>query len=368
MGWTQKLPSGKYRAAYRDAAGKQRSAGTYTHKAAALRAAAAKEVEVRKRTRRDPDAWKQPWGEWADTWVASRNVAATTAKSDAIRLRLHLRPRWGDVPVGEITRHDIKAWIADMRRDGRSNETIKRIVHLMSASLVAAMDAEIIESNPAARLALPGGAKEQERFLTHEEYDAIREQLPSEVDQLIADMLVNTGLRWGELAGLHWNRVNLLHGKIRVVETYSEVGNRIKAYPKGKRVREVPLPVEIVKALGKPSGRSACAVEHEAGTCRSPLVFTSNEGAGLRHSKWSDVWRDAVERADVGHVRIHDLRHTYASWLLQNGISLAEVGRLLGHVSTQTTARYAHLEETQWDDVRSALSRRPESKDQGQAK
>ncbi|MBZ5735035.1 site-specific integrase [Nocardioides sp. TRM66260-LWL] len=355
MAWTERLPSGKHRGVYRDAQGRRRSAGTFGHKAEALRKASAAEEDARRRTRRDPDAWKQPWGEWAKTWWAARDVAPTTAKADEVRRRLHLEPRWENVPIGEITRHDVKDWIADLRTEGRSPELVRRIVHLFSASMVAAMDAEIIEANPAARLKLAGGAKAQERYLEREEYEAIREQLPTTGDQLLADLLVYTGMRWGELAGLHWSRVNLLKKQLRVAETFDEVDGRIKAYPKGKRIREVPLTDALVEALGEAGGRGGCGVEHVAGVCRSSLVLTTETGRPVRNSNWSVVWRNSVERAGVGHVRIHDLRHTYASWLLQRGVALAEVGRLLGHVSTQTTARYAHLAETPWDDIRSAL-------------
>jgi integrase len=357
MGWTEKLPSGKHRGVYRDAQGRRRSAGTFAHKSEALRKANAKEVEVRKRTRRDPDAWKQPWGAWAERWWKSRAVAPSTKKADEIRKRLYLDPRWTDVPIGEITRYDVKEWIAELREDEKSPELIKRIVHLFSASMTAALDAEIIESNPAARLRLEGGQKATERYLTREEYAAIREQLPTEGDQLVADVLVYTGMRWGEMAGLHWNRVNLLQRQVRVAETHDEIDGRIKAYPKGKKVRDVPLTDELAAALGQPGGRDGCQVDHAVGTCRSSLVVTTERGRALRNSNWSEIWRDAVDRAGVGHVRIHDLRHTYASWLLQAGVSLAEVGRLLGHESTQTTARYAHLAETPWDDVRAALAK-----------
>lgn len=356
MAWAEKLPSGKWRGLYRDAAGRRRSAGTFTHKAEALRTANVAETDVRRSGRRDPDAARQTWGSWAQTWWAARDVAPTTAKADAIRRRLHLDPRWSNTPIGEITRHDVKAWVADLRADGVGPETVKRIVHLFSASMTAAIDAEVIESNPAARLRLAGGAKAQERFLTREEYAAIRQQLPTAGDQLVADLLVYTGLRWGEMAGLHWNRVNLLQKRVRVVETFDEVSGRIKAYPKGKRVREVPLTDDLVAALGTPGGHDGCGVEHQVGVCRSSLVITSERGCVVRNSNWSVTWRDAVQRAGVGHTRPHDLRHTYASWLLQAGVSLARVGQLLGHESTQTTARYAHLADTPWDDVRDALA------------
>ncbi|MFI2703458.1 tyrosine-type recombinase/integrase [Cellulosimicrobium composti] len=84
----------------------------------------------------------------------------------------------------------------------------------------------------------------------------------------------------------------------------------------------------------------------------------TSAGTSADQSKFSKVWTRAVRAADVGHVRPHDLRHTYASWLLQDGVPLARVGKLLGHVSPVTTQRYAHLDETPADDILAALERR----------
>lgn len=176
-------------------------------------------------------------------------MESTTARADRIRLEKHLRPRWGDVPIGSITRHDVKAWSVQLAGAGVGPSTVQRIVHLFSASLNAAMDAEVIETNPAARIKLPGGAKEQERFLERDEYDAIRAQLPTERDQLVADVLVGSGIRWAELAGLHWSRVNLTRGVLTVVEVFNESPARVKPYPKGKRARTVPLTDELVGQL-----------------------------------------------------------------------------------------------------------------------
>lgn len=358
MAWAEKLPSGKYRGAYRDATGERRYVkGTFSHKPLAEREAWAKEDAARKSMRRDPQAYRRPWGEWCEEWWPTRAVAPSTLRNDAARRRNHLEPRWADVPLGGITRQDVKSWLAALRREGLGPETVKRCLHLFSASLVAAMDAELIDANPAARIKLDGGAPAQERYLEREEYDAIRVQLATTDDQLVADLLVNTGLRWGELAGLHWDRVDLGRRMLRVVETYDETEGKMAAYPKGKKIRDVPLTPELVAALeDRPRGKS-CGVEHMTGRCRSGLVLTTEEGKPLRNSNWSfRVWVPAVEHADVGHVRIHDLRHTYASWLLQAGMTLAEVGQLLGHVSAQTTQRYAHLAETNVDAVLSALA------------
>lgn len=360
MAWAEKLPSGKYRGLYRDGAGKRRSAGTFTHKAKAEREAAAKEVDARSLLWRDPEAYKRPWGEWAAEWLTARQVEATTAQADGVRKRKHLDPRWSDVPIGSITRHDVKAWAVQLRRTGISPATVQRIVHLFSASLNAAVDAEVLEVNPAARIKLPKGAVEQERFLTHDEYQAVRAELASTGDQLMTDVLVNTGIRWSELAGLHWSRVDLARATVAVVEEFVEVDGKMKPYPKGKKARRVPLVPELVVALTehlKDTGKgTSCGVDHTTGICRSGLVFTTPTGRPLRNSNWSPGWRQAVEDSGVGHVRIHDLRHTYASWLLQQGIPLAEVGRLLGHISTQTTAKYAHLAESPSAAVIAALA------------
>lgn len=310
---------------------------------------------------RDPEAYKRPWGEWCDEWWPTRSVEASTLKVDAGRRKRHLDPRWRTVPIGSITRQDVKAWASHMRADGIGPTTVQRCAHLLSASLAAAVDAEVIDSNPAARLKLPGSAKAQERFLTREEFAAVREQMPTTMDQLIIDVAAYTGMRPGEWAGMHWDRVDLDRGVVRIVETFDEPGSRIKAYPKGKKVRDVPLTPELVEALRQERDQrgslaGGCGVPHAVGKCRSSLVLTTDGGSVVRNSNWSPRWRGAVEAAGIGHARPYDLRHTYASWLLQSGVPLAEVGRLMGHVSVQTTAGYAHLAETPSASILSALA------------
>ncbi len=362
MGSIRELPSGRYQARYRDSQNRERSAGVYDHK----KQAAAKADEAERKARgtywRDVDAGRKPWGAWADEgWLPARVVAASTEKGDTYRLENHLRPKWGRTPVAAITRTDIKTWAAELRRSGMGPETVRRCVHLLSASLVAAVDAEIIDSNPAARLKLPSGGTDTERYLTRDEYSTLRQLMPTPNDQLIADMLVYTGLRWGELAGLHRPRLDTGRQMMRVVETYDEASGKIKAHPKGGKARDVPLTPELVAQIDRmPATGRTCGVEHETGRCPGPLLLTTEQGKVLRNSNWaSRVWVPAVRDSGIGHTRIHDMRHTYASWLLQKGIPLAEVGRLLGHVSSITTQRYAHLAEMPSAAILAALAGEP---------
>lgn len=369
MAWTERLPSGKYRGIYRDGSGRRRSAGTFTHKVKAKNAAGALEQQARRDAWRDADSFLRPWGEWSERWWASRVVESSTRRGDTHRRKNHLEPRWRDVPIGSITRQDVRDWIATLHRE-MGPESVKRVVHLFSASMNAAVDAEVIPANPAARFKLVGGAPAQERYLTREEYAAIRAQLPTTRDQLIADVLIHTGLRWGEVAGLHLARVDTARAVLRVVETYDETEGRMKAYPKGKRARDVPLVSDLAAAFADMKAGASCGVEHATGRCVGGLALTTPEGAPLRNSNWAyRVWHPSVKASGVGHCRVHDCRHAYASWLLQEGIPLAEVGRLLGHVSAQTTQRYAHLAETPSVAILEALTapRKPHGEAAAQA-
>jgi len=360
MAWAERLESGRYRGRYRDGRGeKQGTPDTYAHKPRAIREAAALEEKARRHFAADPDAGRRSWGEWCDEWWPTRQIEEQTRITDEGRRRNHLDPRWGKVPVGAIRRHDVNAWVSELRASGVNPGTLTHVVRLLSVSLSAAVDEQIIPANPAARIKLPPPSAAVERYLTHAEYDAVREQLPTSLDVAIADWLANSGMRWGEFTGLHRHRYDARRGMARVVETFEEKTGRIKAYPKGRRIRSVPVPgwlvEEVDELLDADPGR--CGLEHRGGqACRSGLLFTTGSGTVLRGSNWSErVWRPAVARAGIGHCRVHDLRHTYASWLIEDGVSLARVGKLLGHVSPVTTQRYAHLEDDGFDQVLAAL-------------
>jgi len=373
MAWVQRSSSGKYIGKYRDPDDRVRTAdgGPFVHKAAAQRAAAAAEAASRTLGWRSPDAAGRTWREWCVDWWPTRDVEASTLRADVGRRDKYLVPQWGDVRLIDITRHDVKAWAKALRtpktKGARvpSAATVQRIVHLLSASLNAAVDAEVLVANPAARLRLGGGETGAERYLTKAEFAAVCQQLEGP-DLVMAQLLAGTGMRWGEAAGLHRARVDERRGVVEVAEVWSIAGKQIKAYPKGKLRRHVPLPEWVQLPPGARGGE--CGLEHAAGRCRGALAVTNQAGGPMDESNFRRAWMRACRLADIGHARPHDLRHTYASWLLQDGISLAEVGRLLGHKSPLTTQRYAHLAETPSAAVLAALGQGPASAAPGRAR
>jgi integrase len=340
MPWTQALPSGNYRALYRLPNGTTRSAGTFPYQKRALAAATFAEEQASMPGWRDPRSGARPWGDWAKEWWDIRSVSATTLHHEKSMLDTHLMPRWAKEPIAEITRHEVRSWAAGLARSGLAPSSVKRIVAVLSASLGGAVDAEIIAANPVTRLRLPGGEVDPARFFTHAEIQTLFAELEG-LDFQVASALLGTGMRWGEMVGLQVRRVT--PSSIRIAETWSNSQRVLLPYPKGKRIRDIPVPPWLAESIAPLLGRP-----------RTAFVFAPT-GAMLDSNNWRKrVWAKAMEAAGL-EGRIYDLRHTYASWLLQDGVSLAKVGQLLGHVSHETTQIYAHLVPAEHGEITAAI-------------
>lgn len=372
MAWAQTQPNGQFRACWRTEQGKQQSVANFRTKALAERFAGEQEAKSRRgeivRAGRAPK-----WDEWRDRWLAGRTVSAGTKRQDEIRIARHLNPKWAGIRLNKITRGDVQDWVNELavtpkaaKKDAPpvplSPATVDRILRLFSASMKAALLDERVplNANPCVGVKLPTAAPGHERYLTRGEFDRTIEfaRYPYTVAFWL---LAYTGMRFGEMAGLHWQRVDLANNLIHIVETWDPVTSTIKPYPKGKEPRAVPIPDRlrpILEAqLDRLGDQTSCGLTHSGGVkCRSGLVVSAPQGGALDvHRVGQREWARVVGLAGIGHVRLHDLRHTYASWLVQNGVAIQEVQRLLGHKTITTTQRYAHLGASQNERVLLAL-------------
>ena len=162
-----------------------------------------------------------------------------------------------------------------------------------------------------------------------------------------------SGLRPGELYGLHGHRVDWLRGKIQVIDVMTRTG--LRQWPKSKKShRIVPVPPHILE------GMSALM----AGRPRDALVFTAPEGGPVDDGNFRDrIWYPAVEAAGIRRFPPRIMRHTAASWLVIDGVPLYDVQALLGHESYRTTERYAHLAPDAHDKVVQSWARRHQAAD-----
>lgn len=369
MAWAERTSGGRWRGRYRDTAGRVQTVDgpTFTREAEARRAAAVAEEDARRRPgQRNAHGGRASWAGWVDAWWPRRKVQPGTLARDENRRRLHLDEHWGPMRLDKITREMVQDWVDELSGDaGLSPRSVANCYHLLSASLKAAVIDGRLSHTPCVGIELPPPDPPDERFLSPDEVRALFHFLPTDRDRLIAWTLVGTGMRWGELAGLHTHRVVLDQARLDVHETFDDRVGDVKAYTKStgriRRKRSVPVPPWLADMLAEhldaAETTARCATPHrERGRCRSALAFPNPDGAALRYSSWRrGPWDRAVRLAGIGAVTIHDLRHTYASWLVQNGRHLEEVRDLLGHSTIKVTERYAHLSQMRWEGVRDVL-------------
>ncbi|MFD5599220.1 tyrosine-type recombinase/integrase [Leucobacter sp. NPDC058333] len=347
MAWTEKLASGRYRGGYRIPDGAKRYTGdTFVHKTAAQREAARLEAESRDLGWRDPRAAARTWGAWCDEWQKSRLTENSTAAREVGVIEKHVRPKWGEVALIDITRHDVKVWAVELQEAGLAPATVKKLCALLSVSLNGAIDAGILTANPASRLNLGAPDNLIERYLTKKEQRRFLAALPEgSTDRALASVLLGCGLRWGEAVALRRGQLDMKGAKLRVRDSWDTRNRVMKPYPKGKKRRSVPLPTWVADAV-----KAACPKDPHA------LLFSVDGEHPIDLSNWRRfVFTPALEKAKIEPFRIHDLRHTYASNLIQAGLPIERVRLLLGHVSIITTQRYAHLGKLDDKEVLEAL-------------
>ncbi|UOE45878.1 tyrosine-type recombinase/integrase [Agromyces larvae] len=361
MPYVETLPSGRYRAAYRDREGKKRYVrGTFTHKRKAEIEAAAAEKAARSLGWRDPLAAGRTWGEWCADWWETRDVEPGTLHRDEPSRDNHLLPKWQDVPLIDITRGDVKAWAMELRKTGLAPATVQKRISLLSASLTAAVEAEVLDFNPARGVKVAQPQVDKRRYLTEEERDRLLQQFEPPVanwhDEGIVATLLGTGMRWGEAIGLQIPRVDFDRERVWVIEAWDDDQRRLVPYPKGKKQRWVPMTPWVAEVL-----------EREIGGRRKGHVFLKGGEHVYDYSNWRrGVWLPAVKHAGLEGTKIHDLRHTFATHALQSGASLDEVRRMLGHSSSKTAEIYAKFAEEFGEHVVASLPTRRRGANVGQ--
>jgi len=384
MPYIRRLPSGLWQATIRGPDG-HRHTETDPLRRVVKAWALAQEAAIARGAFRDPRLGEIKVGDWYARVSAARSIANATGAKHLSLWRTHCGPQWAMWAMGGITRMEAQEWAKKLsaakraRHRGRmvtaeskdipalAPETVAAAVHLMSALYTAAMKETppLVLSNPFAHLELPGIAPSAIDFLEPGEAMALyeaAERLHGLRWRTLIGLGTEVGLRPGELYGLHGHRVDQEQGVIQVIDVMTRTG--LRRWPKTKRShRIVPVPPRILEGI---------AVLMD-GRPKDAIVFTAPEGGAVDDGNFRDrIWYTAVGAArlcgmtapsgreefratvcgpefcdDPAH-RIRRfppriMRHTAASWLVQDGVPLYDVQALLGHESFRTTERYAHL-------------------------
>lgn len=257
--------------------------------------------------------------------------------TDESFLRNHVLPKWGKLHLDEITQRDVIEFHHALRAKGYAPATANRAIILTRYMYNLGKKWKIpgTEQNPASGVELFEENNKRERYLTAEEVQrlvaTVRNSDNSQL-QYIVPLLLLLGCRKRELLDAEWSHFDLERRTWRI--PISKTG----------KARHVPLSADVIALLGQVPRWDGC-----------PYVLPNPE-TKLPYVSVYYSWHTARTRAGLPEVRMHDLRHSTASFLVNSGRSLYEVQRILGHTQIHTSQRYAHLSQATLLDAVDSLA------------
>lgn len=275
-------------------------------------------------------------------------------------LDLHIRNTVGRIPVDEFGYREVMCWIKGLSAKGVAPKSIHNMHGLLSAAMKTASLLGYVSRNPCRGVPLPAveRAGDEAMFLTHAEFNMLIEGMHEPYKTLVQFLLM-TGARFGEATALKVADIDLLSTPptARINKAWkrdAQCGYYIGPTKTGAGKRTIGLNPALVNLL----------VPLVASRPGSELLFTTAKGHRVAHKPfWQHNWVPAVLAAQARGLtktpRIHDLRHTHASWLIQDGVmSLFAISRRLGHASVRTTEQvYGHLMPQALQDGADAIER-----------
>ena len=285
--------------------------------------------------------WIDPWAgrmsvkELAEEWIASDPTKreSTTAREE-LTLRLHIFPVLGERRIERVGPQDVQR-LVNSWSDAYAPRTVKRNYEVVRAMFGFAVRNDWLARNPCRNIKLPLVEGTRRHDLTPEDVARIASHIAVEYQPMVW-IGATLGLRWSEVAGLRVSRLDLVGGKLSVVETIVRgIGGRnVFGPPKSKAgKRTMFMPAAIVTMLaGHLEEAGLTADESDA------LVFTDEDGGPLRYSNWRRrVWLPAAKAAGCEGAGFHDLRRLNATTLVVRGIDVKTAQVRLGHADPRMT-------------------------------
>ena len=283
--------------------------------------------------------------EWLDQVKATDGTRPQTVRWYRWLVDKHVSPVIGSVKLDRLTPADVRHLLAELVRADVGNTTVRQAHGLLRNALGDAERLELVPRNVARSVRPPASTKGRVRALTPEE---ARRLLATAKDERLYGLLVlavTTGLRRGELLALRWQDVSLDEGVLRVRRTLLRLDGRLVfGEPKSaSSVRTVPVPPAARDVLR--AHRLLIQAESSAASWQDfGLVFPSRIGTPIEPTNVNRWFRELRERAGLSWLRLHDLRHAFATFMLHQGADLRLIMETLGHSQISVTADlYTHV-------------------------
>ena len=245
-------------------------------------------------------------------------------KRDDELYRLRIKAVFGHKRLNQITRQQVQSFHTALMHEGLAAATCNHHIKLLKHSLNLAIDWEMLDKNPVARVPMFHEDNKIEHYMDDVELERLLTVLHNDENRPICQIalfLLSTGCRLNEVLSAKWSDVDTSKGVFTIRATNA----------KSKKLRGVPL------------NESAKEILNQLDTQGKFEYLFINRLTGMPYRNVHKVWNRLREKAGLKHLRLHDLRHQYASFLVNSGRTLYEVQQILGHSTSVVTQRYSHL-------------------------
>ncbi len=300
-------------------------------------------------------------GECCERWAD--RLTERTIRNYRERARTMIDDRIGRRRLVDVTGMDVQRWVDGLRRDGFAPSTIASAVAVVSSACRDAVVLGVIERNPVSGVRRPGVVRTATQVWDADQVrDVLRMIGDDPVWRVLYVLALSTGMRPGELRALGWQDVDLAAGTIRVARTITRnaAGSEvIGADTKTHRVRSVAIPSHVVEVVRWHRARQRERQLVSASWQDHGLVIDRGDGHWLYQSGWQRYHLLLCLMAGVPFIRAHDLRHSFATLMLEQGVPAKVVAEALGHSSIEITLdRYSHVSVDMQRQASDALGER----------
>jgi integrase len=270
----------------------------------------------------------------------------------------HIIPSIGGITLDKLRPIHIQKYYSQKlvsgRIDGNGGLSARSVHHhhrVLSEALEYAVNMQVLANNPAKSVAPPKPQKKQMNVLTKEQIEILLEGAKKSSSRLYEAIYIaiNTGMRRGEIGGLRWKDIDFKNNLISIRQTLirtKELGLQLREAAKtdGSR-RSIAISDSLIHLLKKMKAKQAQERLHLGPLYKdNDLVFAHKDGSPIDIDYYSQAFSKLVKRLDLPHVRFHDLRHTHATLLIQQGIHPKVISERLGHTTIAITMDlYSHV-------------------------
>ena len=298
--------------------------------------------------------------EWIDCWYENfvrPNLRETTRNQYECFIRHHIKPYVGEIHLAKLSSLDLQKLYNHLKSNGRiqsdhalsdpglSAKTVRSIHMMLSSCLEKAVTERLIPSNPANGCSIPPKEKQEMKIIPPEQIGKFLAEADKAGYLPMFFLELTSGLRRGELLALLWSDIDPANNTISVSKQVIRVNGALKVLPPKTKnaVRKIVLPKQTIDLL---------QAEHSKHPDSLLLFPSPKTGGHLDPPAVARKLKTLLKRAKMDEIRFHDLRHTFATLSLQNGVDIKTLSHTLGHYSAGFTLdTYTHVTTQMQEDA-----------------